>query len=117
MASRVDRDALRRVPPRQRTLLALLITPVGLALLVGGVLVGLGTSALLARLAGLLVAGLALVLLGVAHGLFWSARQDRAEQLLDQAIRDTAGSCDSTGDCGSAVCGNSACAVKALPRR
>jgi hypothetical protein len=117
MASRVHRDALRRVPPRQRTLLGLLITPVGLALLVGGVLVGLGTSALPARSAGLLVAGLALVLLGVAHGLFWSARQDRAEQLLDQAIRDTAGSCDSTGDCGSGVCGSSACAVKALPRR
>ena len=110
-----DREALRRVPPRQRTLLALLITPVGLALLAGGVLVALGTSAVMARLVGLLIALLALVLLGVAHGLFWSARRDRAEQRLDQAIREAAGTCDSSGDCGA--CGVSDCAVKALPRR
>ncbi|HEX4728098.1 MAG TPA: hypothetical protein VH298_09885 [Jatrophihabitans sp.] len=110
-----DRDALRRVPPRQRTLLALLIVPVGLALLAGGLLVGLGASGVFNRLAGVLVALLALGLLGVAHGLFWSARRDRAEQLLDQAIRDAARACDSSGDCGA--CGVSDCAVQALPRR
>jgi hypothetical protein len=112
-----DRDALGRVPPRQRTLLALLLAPVGLALLAVGVLVALGTSGALARLAGSLVALLALGLLGVAHGLFWSARRDRAEQLLDQAIQDTAGS---TGSCGRdclTACGSTDCAVQALPRR
>jgi hypothetical protein len=112
-----DREALRRVPPRQRTLLALLLAPVGLALLAGGALVALGTSGALAPLAGLLVALLALGLLGVAHGLFWSARRDRAEQLLDQAIRAAAGS---TGSCGRdclTACGSTDCAVQALPRR
>jgi hypothetical protein len=112
-----DREALRRVPPRQRTLLALLLAPVGLALLAGGVLVALGTSGAFARLAGSLVALLALALLGVAHGLFWSARRDRAEQLLDQAIQDTAGSAGSCGrDCLTA-CGATDCAVPSLPRR
>jgi membrane protein implicated in regulation of membrane protease activity len=108
---------LSQVPPRQRTLLALLIVPVGLALLAGGALVVLGTSVALARLAGLLVALLALGLLGVAHGLFWSARRDRAEQLLDRTIQDTAGSTASCGrDCLTG-CGATDCAVQALPRR
>jgi hypothetical protein len=99
-----DRDALRRVPPRQRNLLALLIAPAGLALLAGGVLVGLGTSGVFNRLAGVLVVLLALGLLGVAHGLFWSARRDRAEQLLDQAIR-------ATGLCGAGSCAGCATAT------
>lgn len=111
-----DRDALRGVPPRQRALLALLLAPVGLALLVGGVLVAVGASGGLVRSFGALLAVLALGLLGVAHGLFWSARRDRAEQQLDRVLEAAAGSVSSCSrDCLTA-CGSTDCAVQALPR-
>ncbi|HJQ02238.1 MAG TPA: hypothetical protein VJ851_11600 [Jatrophihabitans sp.] len=108
-------QTLRRLPPRQRTLLALLLAPIGLVLLVGGVLATVASAGLAGHAAGVLIALIALVLLGIAHGLFYSARQDRAEQRLDAAIQATAGSCGR--ECGLAGCGAVDCAVQALPRR
>ena len=108
-------QVLRRVPPRQRALLALLLAPIGLVLLVAGALAAVASAGLAGHLAGVLIALISLVLLGVAHGLFYSARQDRAEQQLDAAIQATAGSCGR--DCGSTACGAADCAVQALPRR
>jgi drug/metabolite transporter (DMT)-like permease len=134
MAAIADRDALRRVPPRRRALLALLLAPIGVALLAGGVLVTVASAGPAGHLVGVLVGLISLVLLGIAHGLFQSARQDRAEQRLDAAIRaasapcgpaagacgSAAGACGSAaGACGSGACGSAAagaCAAKALPR-
>jgi len=108
-------QVLRRVPPRQRTLLALLLAPIGLVLLVGGVLAMVASAGLGGHLAGVLLALISLVLLGIAHGLFYSARQDRAEASLDAAIQAVAGSCGR--ECGSTPCEAVDCAVQALPRR
>jgi len=96
MTATVDRDALRRVPPRRRVLLALLLAPIGVALLVGGLLVAAAAAGPAGHLAGVLTALISLVLLGIAQGLFHSARQDRAEQRLDQAIVAAAGPCGSS---------------------
>jgi hypothetical protein len=103
-----------RIPPRHRRLLALLLAPVGAALLVAGMVVLWLAGGILGHLAGAVIGLLALLLLGVAHGLFWSARaeeQARYERRLDDAILDAAGACGA--DC-SACAGD--CAIKALPR-
>jgi hypothetical protein len=105
MAATTDQDVLRRVPPRRRVLLALLLAPIGVALLVVGVLVTVASAGLAGHLAGVLVALISLVLLGIAYGLFHSARRDNAEQRLDAAIRAAARDCDA-GFCGAlGACG------------
>jgi hypothetical protein len=105
---------LRAVPPRSRRLLALLIAPVGIALLAAGALLAWFAGSPAGHLVGAGVGLIALLLLGVAHGLFWSAVRDEAERRLDETILAAAGPCGS--DCGSGSCGVTDCAVKALPR-
>ncbi len=105
-------DQVRRVPPRQRQFLAVLVAPVGLLLLVAGALLTWRAGSILGHLIGALVVVVALLLLGVAHGLFWSARRDRYEAALDAAALAVGGTCGE--DCGS--CAGEDCAVKALPR-
>lgn len=102
---------LSRVPPRQRRFLSLLLAPVGLALLVAGGLLAVGAGALIDHLIGGLLIVVALLLLGIAHGLFWSARRDDYEARLDEAALAVGGACGS--DCGECA---GDCAVKALPR-
>lgn len=103
---------LTAVPPRQRQFLALLIGPVAALLLVVGAMLTWRSGAVVGHVSGVLIAVLALLLLGVAHGLFWSARRDRYEAQLDEAALAVGGACGS--DCGS--CAGEDCAVKALPR-
>jgi hypothetical protein len=104
---------LRLVPPRQRQFLSLLIGPVGLLLLVAGGLLAWRPGAWAGHLIGAVIAVIAVLLLGVAHGLFWSARRDRYEARLDAAVLAAGG-----GACGSDCdsCTGDDCAVKALPR-
>lgn len=100
------------MPPRQRQFLALLLAPVGLLLLVAGALLAWRAGSIAGHLVGAVVAVLAVLLLGVAHGLFWSARRDQYEAALDAAALAVGGACGE--DCGS--CAGDDCAVKALPR-
>src|SRR6185437_3837789 len=102
-------------PPRQRRQLAVLLLPVATALLAAGVLLGWLAAGPAGHLVGVLVALLALALLGVGYGLLRSAGADEQERLLDEAIRQATGPCGT--DCGSAGCGSTDCAVRALPRR
>ncbi|HEY0167002.1 MAG TPA: hypothetical protein VGB75_08175 [Jatrophihabitans sp.] len=95
-------DELYAIPPTRRRRMALALAPLGVALLVTAVLTitldGAGW-----KLAGLLVAALAVVLLGVAWGLQRSAALSEAaeaEQRLDAVLTAAAGS--SGGACGSA---------------
>jgi uncharacterized membrane protein len=106
---------LHRVPPRQRRQLGVLLSPVAAVLLAAGVLLGWLAASPAGHLVGVLVALLALALLGVGYGLLRSAGTDERERLLDEAIRQATGPCGS--DCGTAGCAQTDCAVKALPRR
>jgi hypothetical protein len=85
-------DDLDAIPPARRRRMALALAPVGLVLLLAGILTvsldGVGW-----KLAGLLVAVLAVVLLGVAWGLRRSAALSEslaeataAEQQLDEVL-------------------------------
>jgi hypothetical protein len=94
---RVD-DQLNAIPPARRRRMALALAPLGLALLVAGVLAvsrdGVGW-----KLAGLLVAVLAVVLLGLGWGLQHSAALSEAadaEHQLDQVLAAAAGSSGAT---------------------
>jgi hypothetical protein len=102
---------LSRVPPRQRQFLSLLIAPTGLALFVAGALLSWRSGALTGHLTGAVIAIVAIVLLGVAHGLFSSARRDRYEASLDAATLAIGGACGA--DCGSCA---GDCAIRSLPR-
>ena len=95
-------EELYAIAPARRRRMALVLAPVGLALLVAAILVimldGIGW-----KLAGLLVAVLAVVLLGVAWGLRRSAaltEAAEAERRLDQVLAAAAHS--SGVVCGSA---------------
>lgn len=92
----------------------MLLSPVAAALLVAGLLLGWRAGSAGGHLVGLLVALLALALLGVGYGLLRSAGADEQERLLDEAIRQATGPCGT--DCGTTGCGSTDCAVKALPR-
>ncbi len=109
-------QVLGQVPARQRRLLAVLLAPLGLVLLVAGVLAMVLSGSLAGHLVGAVLAAFALLLLGIAQGLHRSAsltERALAEQRLDAAILSAdGGSCG--GDCGS--CGVDDCAVKSLPR-
>jgi hypothetical protein len=120
-------DDLNVIPPARRRRMALVLAPVGLVLLLAGILTvsldGVGW-----KLAGLLVATLAVLLLGVAWGLRRSAalaEATAAEQRLDEvlvaATRSSGTACGGAGaqdspqagksegsTCGSAglVCGS-----------
>ena len=107
---------LSAVPVAQRQRMAFMLLPLGIVLLVAGVLPLLLASALLAKIGGLVVALVALLIVGVAYGLQRSARLDelvQLEQAVDEAILAGSG-----GGCGSdcTSCGVDDCAVKALPR-
>jgi hypothetical protein len=105
---------LAGVPPRQRRQLAVLLLPVATALLVAGVLLGWLAASSVGHLVGVLVALLALAMLGVGYGLLRSARVDERERRLDEAIGEATGPCGSS--CGSTGCADTECAVRALPR-
>ena len=70
--------------------------PVSLVLLVAGVLLAWGAGSPVGHLVGVLVALVALVLLGIGQGLLTSARRDEREQRLDDAIRAATGPCGNT---------------------
>jgi membrane protein implicated in regulation of membrane protease activity len=96
-------------------MLALLLLPVGCALLIAG-LVPTATSGGGWKIVGVVVLLLAVVLLAVALGLFRSAATDDAahhEAAVDAAIM---ASTPCGEDCGSGACGVEDCAVKSLPR-
>jgi hypothetical protein len=119
-------DELNAIPPARRRRMALALAPLGLVLLVAGILTvsldGVGW-----KLAGLLAAGLAVVLLGVAWGLRRSAGLSEAaaaEQRLDEvllaAARASGTACGTTGQvCGSGSaeggCGAACLARTATP--
>lgn len=109
-------DVLSQVPARQRRLLAVLLSPLAVVLLVAGVLAVVLSGSPAGHLVGAVLAIFALLLLGIAQGLFRSAAlTDRAlaEERLDAAILSAdGGSCG--GSCDS--CGVDDCAVKSLPR-
>lgn len=104
---------LSRVPPAQRRFLAVLVGPVGAALLVAGGLLAVTAGSVVGHLLGGVLAAIALLLLGVAQGLYRSARQDEYEAELDAAALAVSGE-DCGGDC--RTCADD-CAVKSLPRR
>ena len=110
---------LRRVPPRQRRQLGVLLSPVAAVLLLAGVLLGWLAGSVAGHLVGVLVALLALTLLGVGYGLLRSATADEHERRLDDAIRQATGPCgtDCASTDGSTDCGSTDCAVRTLPRR
>lgn len=107
---------LSRVPVRHRRQLGLLMLPVALVLLAAGVLLAWRAGSPAGHLVGVLVALVALVLLGVGQGLFSSARRDEREQRLDAAIRAATGPCGNDCGTGASACDSTDCAVKALPR-
>jgi len=95
-------EQLNAIPPARRRRMALAVAPVGAVLLVAGILAvsrpGIGWM-----LVGLLVALLALVLLGIAWGLWRSAALTEAavaEQRLDEVL--TAAAAAAGAVCGSA---------------
>lgn len=101
-------DELNRIPPSRRRQMALVLVPIGLVLLIVGImaasLAGLGW-----KLVGCCVAVLAVALLGMAWGLLRSAALSEsalAEQRLDAAIMAASGStgssCGPAGGCGDA---------------
>ncbi|MDQ2837380.1 MAG: hypothetical protein M3Y42_04550 [Actinomycetota bacterium] len=113
--------ALSRVPVRARRQLAAMLTPIGVVLLIAGVLSAILSDSITGRLVGPVVALIALLLLAISTGLFRSARLDERaglERQLDEAILATAGAADCGGSgCGGAgACGVADCAVRALPR-
>jgi hypothetical protein len=100
-------DDLEAIPPARRRRMALALAPIGLALLLAGILTvslnGVGW-----KLAGVLVAVLAVVLLGIAWGLRRSAALSEAlaeataaEQRLDEvlvaAARSSGAACGGAG--------------------
>ena len=94
--------------------MSMALLPLALVVLIAGILpVALQTS-IGWKIVGAAVIVVAMLLLGVTVGLRASATMDERESKLDAAILATAGPCGS--DCGSAACGASDCAVKALPR-
>jgi hypothetical protein len=104
-------DDLNAIPPARRRRMSLMLAPVGVVLLLAGILT-LSLDGVGWKLAGLLVMALAVVLLGVAWGLRRSAALSEAldeataaEQRLDEVLVAAAGS--SGVACGSAgsVCG------------
>lgn len=112
--SRVN-DELTAIPPARRRQLALALTPLGLVLLLTGVLAvsleGVGW-----KLAGLLVVVLAVLVLAVAWGLRRSAAVSEAaeaERRLDEVLTAAAGSagamCGEAGAVGAAGVAGSVC--------
>jgi hypothetical protein len=104
---------LTRVPPRQRQFLSLLIAPTGLALFVAGALLSWRSGALTGHLIGAGIAIIAIVLLGVAHGLFSSARRDRYEASSNGSAATASVDATCGADCGSCA---GDCAIRSLPR-
>jgi uncharacterized membrane protein len=112
---------LNAIPPARRRRMAWTLAPLGLVLLVTGILTasldGIGW-----KLAGLLVAVLALALLGVAWGLSRSAALTEAataEQQLDEVLLAAAGSSGATcAAAGGATCGTTglACGASCVTR-
>ena len=108
---------LDAIPPARRRRMAWALAPLGLVLLVTGILTasldGLGW-----KLAGLLVAGLAVVLLGVAWGLHRSAvltEAAAAERRLDEVLVAAAGSSGAPcAGAGGAICGTTGLACGAV---
>ena len=97
-------DELNAIPPGRRRRMALALAPLGLVLLVTGALAaslgGLGW-----KLAGLFVAALSLVLLGVAWGLRRSAvlseaaaAEQRLDEVLTAAVRSQGAACHAGED-------------------
>jgi len=117
-------EQLNAIPPARRRRMALALAPLGAVLLVAGLLAMFRDGAGW-KLAGLLVAVLALVLLGIAWGLHRSAgltEAANAERQLDEVLAAAAaeaggGLCGSTGlACGSAGA-DGGCGVACLTRR
>lgn len=98
-----------------------MLAPLAAALLVAGAVALLLAASPAGKVIGLVVAVIALLLLGITQGLYRSARLDELaerERQLDAAILATAGSCGSDCGCvnGSAACGVDDCAVRSLFR-
>ncbi|HEX8303334.1 MAG TPA: hypothetical protein VF612_00530 [Jatrophihabitans sp.] len=102
-------DALTTIPSAQRRRMALMLAPVGVVLLVAGVLVasldGVGWI-----VAGLLVAVLAVALLAVAWGLWRSvalseaaAAERQLDEVLAAAARSQGAACGGVGPEGSST--------------
>jgi len=114
MDTRGVNDDLNRIPPNRRRRMALTLTPMGLVLLLAGVLTVL-LGGLAWKLVGLLIAVLALGVLGIASGLRRSATLTEAavaEARVDEAIAAASGPCGSS--CGSAGAGG--CGAACLTR-
>jgi hypothetical protein len=95
-------DELNRIPPSRRRRMAAVLAPLGVVLLVAGVL-AISLHGVLWTLVGCCVAVLAVVLLAMAWGLLRSAALSDsalAEKQLDAAILAASGSAGS--DCGPA---------------
>jgi hypothetical protein len=97
-------DELTAIPPAQRRRMALMLAPVGVVLLVaGGLAVSLDGAGW--TVAGVLVAMLAMALLGVAWGLWRSAAlseaaaaERRLDEVLAAAARSQGATCGAGGD-------------------
>jgi multisubunit Na+/H+ antiporter MnhB subunit len=109
---------LVRVPARQRRQLATLLSPVATVLLVAGILLAWRAGSPGGHLGGIVLALLALLLLGIGYGLLRSIRIQARERRLDEAILTTAGACGGHCDGGRepGACAATDCAVRALPR-
>jgi hypothetical protein len=117
-------EQLNAIPPATRRRMALALAPLGAVLLIAGIL-AVSRSGLGWKLAGLAVAVLALVLLGIGWGLRRSAELAEAadaERRLDETLAAAAvhaggGVCGGTGvACGSdGVAGG--CGAACLTRR
>jgi hypothetical protein len=117
-------EQLNAIPPAHRRRMSLALAPLGGVLLVAGAL-GVFHHGAGWKVAGLLVAVLALVLLGIAWGLRRSAALTEAadaERRLDEVLTAAAaeaggGMCGSTGlACGSAGA-DGGCGAACLTRR
>lgn len=117
-------EELNAIPVAHRRRMALALTPLGGVLLIAGIL-ALFRAGVGWKLAGLLVAALALVLLGIAWGLRRSATLTEAvdaERQLDEVLAAAAadaggGTCGSIGQaCGSSSA-DGGCGAACLTRR
>jgi hypothetical protein len=105
-------SSLTVIPPATRRRMAWMLLPIAVVLLAAGLLSIAIPAALAWKIVGAVVLLIAVVLLGVAHGLYHSARSDEAAQheaALDAAIL-AAAPCGS--DCGASACGLAHCAAR-----